>query len=132
MTTTNEIAAKNAIGPRAGLLVDLRRDPAARRRQALRAIMDRFKIKPYDLARAAGFSTPNALYNFLRGETFSLSYATYERLAAVLPGVTIDMLAGKMPMPGDLRGSLTVVLKAAPLPKPRVVLASKYERAGRI
>ncbi len=52
-------------------------------------------MSPSEAARAAGFSSPNRLYNLLNGHSKSLTRDTLEALARVLPGTTPAMLAGE-------------------------------------
>jgi hypothetical protein len=73
-----------------------RSDPARAviRRKALRACLDAAEMTETDAARAAGMPTPNALYNFLKGRTASLSQSTLEALSRVVPGATLASLTG--------------------------------------
>ena len=70
---------------------------ADRRRKALRTLLDKNNLTCADVATSAGLSNANTLYNFLGGRSNSLSAATYEKLARVIPGATIDLLNGTAP-----------------------------------
>ncbi|MCW3476273.1 helix-turn-helix domain-containing protein [Limobrevibacterium gyesilva] len=56
--------------------------------------MDRHGLKPAELARQTGLSNANTIYNFLNGRSRALSQKTYEKLARVMPGETLDSLTG--------------------------------------
>lgn len=58
---------------------------AEARREALRRLMAREGLSCTELARRAGFPSPNRLYNFLRGRSLSLSTDTLACILAVLP-----------------------------------------------
>jgi hypothetical protein len=67
---------------------------ATRRRAALEKWLDRHDLTPMEAARAAGLVNANALYNFLKGRTKSLSQQTLERLNAAVPGSSLHDLTG--------------------------------------
>jgi hypothetical protein len=54
-------------------------------------------MTPTEVARNAKLPNANALYNFLNAHSNSLSQATIEKLAAVIPGSTIESLTGLDP-----------------------------------
>ena len=60
----------------------------------LKNILSQAGMTAADAARAAGFPTANAIYNFLNGRTSTLSQETYEKLAQVIPGASIASLVG--------------------------------------
>ena len=67
---------------------------AERRRQALRRFLARHDLTPTDLAHRAGMNTPNAIYNFLKGRSDSLSQRTIERILATFPGTPVTDVTG--------------------------------------
>ncbi len=81
---------------------------AQARRVAFKTVMNRAAVTPTELARLAGLSNPNSIYNFLNGRSSSLSQATMESILAALPGVTQEVLTGNLPrgepafQPGNL------------------------------
>ncbi|WP_029310773.1 helix-turn-helix domain-containing protein [Acidiphilium angustum] len=69
-------------------------DPdAIRRRKALKSIMIERDLSAADIARLGNIKA-NSIYNLFSGRSKSLSTSTLERLAAVIPGVTIAELQG--------------------------------------
>lgn len=80
---------------RVSLIPDEDDSAAVRRRDALTAFMDAHGLKPAAWAALAGLTNANSLYNFLGGRSASLSQATYERLAASVPGATVAQLTGE-------------------------------------
>ena len=70
-----------------------------RLRAAFRTFMSDHNASPAEIARNAGFPTPNAIYNFLNGHTRSLSRGTLEAIADAYPGVTVDRLSGRVAVP---------------------------------
>lgn len=96
---------------------------ADRRRKVLRSFMQEHELSPAQWSRDAKFTTPNAIYNFLNGRTSQLSQETYEKLAAVVPGATVEKLTGAYKAPaskgvvvraearaGEFRGSFDLPL----------------------
>ena len=67
---------------------------AERRRRSLRRFMAEQSLMPAEMARRAGLPSANTLYNFLNGRSSQLSQSTYEKLAEVVPGTTVDRLTG--------------------------------------
>ena len=65
-----------------------------RRRQAVLEFMAGHDLSPTELARRAGLTSPNGLYNFLKGRSSSLSQKTLERIATAFPDTTVDSLSG--------------------------------------
>ena len=88
MTTNPKPATRKLRGDRS--------DPgrATARRKALKTCLDAAGMTPTDVARAANLVSPNAIFNFLGGRTASLSQATYEALARVIPGASLASLTG--------------------------------------
>ena len=63
------------------------------RRDALRAFMKQFELRPLPWSRAAGIS-PSAIYNFLNGRAESLSQPTLEALARAV-GRPVSEITGE-------------------------------------
>ena len=77
-------------------------DSAELRRMLLKEAMQAHGLNPTDLARKAGFKTPNVIYNFLHGYAGSLSAKSYEAIVAQMPGLTIhDLLVHKTEKSGN-------------------------------
>ena len=77
------------------------------RRAALRRALAAANMTPSEAARAAGFTTPNSIFNFLNERSSSLSQNTIERLASVIPGSSIASLTGNdqaTPMTSTITG----------------------------
>ena len=82
-----------AKGTRNSIAVDV--GVAERRRRALISFFDRHadELENYrHWARLAGLPNANGIYNFLARRTNSLSTATLERLASVVPGASVEDL----------------------------------------
>lgn len=62
-------------------------------------------MTPTEAARLAGLPSPNALYNFMKKRTKSLSQSTLEALVRVIPGATMAALTGMEP--SDTIGPVT-------------------------
>lgn len=77
---------------------------AERRRRSLRRFLAEQSLVPAEIARRAGLPSANTLYNFLNGRSSQLSQSTYEKLAEVVPGTTVDRLTGA----GRFFGTLAV------------------------
>ena len=90
-------------------------DEVERRRKALRKVLGAADMTPAHAAKAAGLPSANALYNFLNDRSNSLSQATLEKLAQVIPGATLATLSGleEMAAPGAATRSAVVVRMAA-------------------
>ena len=69
---------------------------AERRRELLRRAIGRSGLPLAELARQAGLSTANSLYNFLSGRSLALSLRTLERIASAL-GVRVGDLVDEEP-----------------------------------
>ena len=67
---------------------------AERRRRSLRRFLAEQSLQPAEIARRAGLPSANTLYNFLNGRSSQLSQSTYEKLAEVVPGTSVDRLTG--------------------------------------
>ena len=68
------------------------KDPVQAHRKALADFLDRHHLKPHQLAKQAGF-TPSTLYNFLSGNSSTLSTKTLEKIASSV-GTTVDEILG--------------------------------------
>lgn len=66
-----------------------------RRRAALRRILMERGLTPSELARRAGLSTPNSLFNFLNGHSQSISLRVLEQILTALPDLSADDLLGR-------------------------------------
>ncbi len=64
------------------------------RREALRRFMKRNGLSPASLSRAIGIARPNTIYNFLRGNSRSLSLSVLERIVEAFPNAPRDGLLG--------------------------------------
>ena len=64
------------------------------RREALKKALAAANMTPSEAAHQAGYTTANAIFNFLNERSKSLSQETIERLARVIPGATIASLTG--------------------------------------
>lgn len=64
------------------------------RRRALRETMAKRGLKPAEIARMAGLSNANAIYNLLHGRSKSLSAETYEKIIKALPDATMAEMTG--------------------------------------
>lgn len=82
------------------------------RKITLRKFMVDRGVKASEWARMAGLTNANAIYNFLNGQSKSLSYETYQRLASVFPGVTVAQLTGEKPI-GMVSKMVTIVVKGS-------------------
>lgn len=76
-------------------------DEAKRRRRALKSFMQQHELSPASWAKSAGLSNANAIYNFLSGQSRSLSQRVLERLTRVVPGAAIHDLMGGGPDQGS-------------------------------
>ena len=65
---------------------------AAARRYVLRELMAQEGLTPTELSRRAGFSSANAIYNFLGGRSLSLSSNSLAAIRAALPHVDLTRL----------------------------------------
>lgn len=74
---------------------DAERD-AERRRKALREVMKRYGINAHAWAISAGLRNANAIYNFLRGRSRSLSQESLEALAKAAQ-LEVAELTGEKP-----------------------------------
>jgi transcriptional regulator with XRE-family HTH domain len=109
MPTPKKIASATASG---AAMAD-----AARRRLALRRLMNRHQIRPAELARRLGMPSPNALYNFLNGHSDSLSQRYLERILAAFPDATEDGLVQNKPEPtrNPANQAATLVYRQVPV-----------------
>jgi hypothetical protein len=71
---------------------------AAERRRALQDTLAAAHMTPSEAARAAGLPTPNSIFNFLKGRSFTLSQLTLEKLAEAIPGASLASLSGLEPI----------------------------------
>jgi hypothetical protein len=106
------------------------RNAAEQRREFLRAFLRKHGVKPKQLGRRGGFN-PNAIYNFLKGISGSLSMRTVERMLSAIPGATADDLlvlshpqeaANRVPKPSRVSSPLH------PLREPRRCAGSAESR----
>lgn len=82
-------------------------DRAEARRDAFKAMMHRLDTYPTDIARRAGLSNANSLFNFLSKRSASLAQSTLDRIVAAFPGTRADEWTGRLPpdpafRPGNL------------------------------
>jgi hypothetical protein len=66
-----------------------------KRRRALLRVLEHHQLRPVEIARMAGLRSANSLYNLIHGHSNTLTAETYQKIADVLPGVTIEMLSGE-------------------------------------
>jgi hypothetical protein len=89
-------------------------EASSQRAQRCSSRWSRNGLQPAEWAKRAGLRNANSIYNFLRGESASLNYATYEKLARVIPGTTIARLTGEASVsPTSSVPSITVDTNAA-------------------
>lgn len=85
------------------------REMAVRRREALQRFMDERGTNPNEWAGKAGMTTGNAIYNFLSGDTRSLAYTTYIKLAQVY-AVPVGVLTGDPVSPEEMAEAQVIAL----------------------
>ncbi len=68
---------------------------AQARQQTFRRFLADRGITRAELARMAGLPTGNALYNFTRGQSATLSLSTLEAIQSAIPGATIAEIIGE-------------------------------------
>ena len=83
-----------------------------RRRTILRELMARHGLRPSDLARQAGLSGPNLIYNFLNGISHSLSQDTLEHIDAAFPDAGFPSLAAPAATPAPIPAACRVAAEA--------------------
>jgi hypothetical protein len=87
---------------------------AERRRKALQEFMRANNLTPASWASLAGLKNANVIYNFLHMRSASLNQATYERLAAAVPGASVGQLTGeRTALKPTLAATITVRAEAA-------------------
>lgn len=84
----------------------LKRARGEQRWNALERKMKEHGLTPSDVARMAGLSNANSIYNLSKGRSSSLSIATMEKIARVIPNTSLEDLIG-LPSKGSKDGLLS-------------------------